>query len=333
MQELRIIITSICVFFLFLVCFIMYLINSKAKKYDKKFSSFALSTKDESQSILDGVNSILWNLIHFISRFFEKSKLLRFCSAPFDKYISYSDGKKIKAIDIVTIKLCCFLLSFLTFLLLSLTKVIEINYSLILFFSLLFYFIPNLVLRIKYISKRKAINQDIVSAIIIINSALKNGASIRNAIELVSVELDGSIGDEFKKMAMDIRYGLSVLDAFKRFDERVGIESTYLITHILSMVDEVGNSIIPVFSYIEEVLLKRQSLENELESTTAGARFLYKLCFIFPFFFTIGLLLWHKDKIAILFPSVLGVILFIVLLFFYILYITLMKLITKVDET
>ena len=333
MQELRIIVTSVCVFILFVLCFVLYFVNRKTKKYDKKFSRFALSTRDESNSILDGINSFLWGIVHFISRFFEKSKLLHFHSKSFDKYISYSDSTKVKAIDILTIKLCCFFLSFFVFLLLSLTKVIEIHYSLIVFFAFVFYFLPNFILRIKYTSKRKAINQDIVSDVIIINSALKNGTSIVNAIELVSVELDGSIGDEFKKMAMDIRYGISVVDAFKRFDERVGIESTYLITHVLSMVDEVGSNAIAVFGYIEEVLLERQSLENELESVTAGARFFYKFSCILPFAFTIGLLLWNKDKIAALFPSAIGFALIIVLLFSYILYITLMKLIAKVDES
>lgn len=58
--------------------------------------------------------------------------------------------------------------------------------------------------------KKKQIEQDLLNAIIIMNNAFRSGRSTMQAIEIVSKELKGPIAQEFKKMHLEISYGLSL---------------------------------------------------------------------------------------------------------------------------
>ena len=82
--------------------------------------------------------------------------------------------------------------------------------------------------------RKKKIQDDLLKAVVIMNNSFKSGRNIMQAINTVEEELDGPIADEFKKISLDISYGLSIDTVFNRFYNRVGLEDAkYIFKHKL----------------------------------------------------------------------------------------------------
>ena len=96
---------------------------------------------------------------------------------------------------------------------------------------------------------RNRLENDLLQAIIIMNNAFKSGRSISQAIELVTKELKGPIAEEFKKMSLELSFGLSIDVVFKRFGERVKIDEINYLTSSLSILNKTGGNIIKVFRF------------------------------------------------------------------------------------
>ena len=78
------------------------------------------------------------------------------------------------------------------------------------------------------------------------------------AIEIVAKELKGPISQEFKKMHLEISYGLSLDVVFERFSKRIESEEVSYITSSLSILNKTGGNIIKVFSSIEKMLFNKR---------------------------------------------------------------------------
>ena len=115
------------------------------------------------------------------------------------------------------------------------------------------------------------------------NNSFKSGMSIMQAIEIVKNELDGAIGDEFKKIHLDLSYGLSVEIVFNRFYERVKLDDVKFITTSLTLLNKTGGNIVKVFKSIEREFFDKKKLNDELKTVTASSIFVYRFLLITPF--------------------------------------------------
>ncbi len=147
------------------------------------------------------------------------------------------------------------------------------------FFSLDIYF------KIKDYRKKKQVEQDLLNAIIIMNNAFRSGRSTMQAIEIVSQELKGPIQQEFKKMHLEISYGLSLDVVFDRFSKRVDSEEVNYITSSLSILNKTGGNIINVFSSIEKMLFDKRKLKEEMNSLTSSSNMISKVLLLLPLIF------------------------------------------------
>lgn len=331
MQNLKAIVIGALLLIFILIFSFLYFVAFRKRSLENKFAQFALNTKTDSLSILDYINEIFWKFIKIFSNLFSKSKLLNIHSKNFDKFISYSDSSKIKAIDILTIKILLFFFSFVTIFLFSIFDLVILDYYYIVIIALLFYFLPNLILSTKYTSLKRCIENDILSAVIIINGALKNGATISQAIDLVSVELDGAISDEFKKISVDLKYGLSISNAFMRFHNRVDLDITYFISDTLINFDDIGSEIVHIFNYIEEELLSESNLRNEIRSATSGSKLIYYICVLMPLLLLVFVWIFDISIISELLINKIGLLIFIGIIILYILYLVIVNKVMRYD--
>ena len=92
----------------------------------------------------------------------------------------------------------------------------------------------------KYKIHRSRVENDLLQAIIIMNNAFKSGRSITQAIELVTKELEGPIAEEFKKMHLEISFGLEIDVVFKRLSERIELEEVSYLTASLAILNKTG---------------------------------------------------------------------------------------------
>ena len=309
-----------------------YLIRlSKTLRLEKRLSVFAItSNKDHEVSFFDELGFYVWMIIHFISKVLKKSVVLRKYALKYEKFIPFEQRNRKDGIDYVTIKFGC---TFIVFILGIITLIMhyhDFDAMILLLVLIVTFFFPDLLLNVKFNQKRKKIEEDLLKAIIIMNNAFASGKSIIQAIEMVKIELQGPIQDEFEKIYLDISYGLSLDVVFKRFYERVKLEDAKYITTCLTLLNKTGGDIVSVFSRLEKSILDKKNLQNELKSLTSSSRFVFKFLAFLPFIFVFIIFILNPTYFNPLFASFLGIVVLVVILFLYILYIILIKKILEV---
>ena len=298
---------------------IFYLIiYNKSLRLEKRISKYSIdSIKDDSISLFDLLSNEYSKLVMKLSRVLKKSVFLNKYSLRYNKYITYENEKNTVAMDFVSNKVfICLLFVFIIFF----ARIIEgvfPSYIDILVSALLGFFSIDIYFKIYDYVKKKQIEQDLLNAIIIMNNAFRSGRSTMQAIEIVAHELKGPIKQEFKKMHLEISYGLSLDVVFERFSKRVDSEEVNYITSSLSILNKTGGNIIKVFSSIEKMLFNKQKLKQEMKSLTSSANMISKILLIMPFVFVAIITLLNPSYFMSLINTSLGNVLLFVIVLIY----------------
>lgn len=300
-------------------------------KLERRFVPFTMKSNTERPiSFFDLLAIQLKKSLKKFSNVLKKSHVAMDYAKHYEKYITYEEKEEKESIDFITIKLFMglgfVLLHFITIVLKLSPK--NIMTSLIAFF--IGFFLLDIALAIQFKKKRKEIESDLLQAIIIMNNSFKSGKNIMQAISTVKNELDGPIADEFKKIYMDITYGLSLEVVFERFYERVKLEDAKSIASSLTLLNKTGGNIVKVFSTIEKSFFSKKRMQDELSSLTAASVFVFRVLVALPLVFSLIIFVLNPTYFHPLFESILGFILFFFILFLYVLYIVIIKKVLKV---
>ena len=321
--------TMVMVILAFVIFYLI--IYNKSLRLEKRISKYSIdSIKDDSISLFDLLSNEYSKLVMKLSRILKKSVFLNKYSLRYNKYITYENEKNTVAMDFVSNKVfICLLFVFIIFF----ARIIEgvfPSYIDILVSALLGFFSIDIYFKIYDYVKKKQIEQDLLNAIIIMNNAFRSGRSTMQAIEIVAHELKGPIKQEFKKMHLEISYGLSLDVVFERFSKRVDSEEVNYITSSLSILNKTGGNIIKVFSSIEKMLFNKQKLKQEMKSLTSSANMISKILLIMPFVFVAIITLLNPSYFMSLINTSLGNVLLFVIVLIYGLYAFIVNKIMKV---
>ena len=272
-------------------------------KLEKRFSKFSLNSyKNTSHSLFDNLYNKYAFFLDKFSKILNKSTYITNRAIKYDKYV--------EALQLLQSKIIA-------------------PYEIILYFLIGFYSLDFFYLY-KYILYKKKIENDLLDAITVMNNAFKSGRSIIQAIDLVALELDGPISKEFKKISMELSFGLDIEVAFKRFSERIKSKDAVYLTSSLAVLNKTGGNIIKVFDSIEKTLFSRRKLQVELKSLTSSSRFIMYILIFMPIVFAIFISMVNKNYFQPLFSNALGLILIAIMFIIYISYIIVVKKVMKV---
>ena len=300
--------------------------------FDKRFGPYSVELlEDDSDSLFDNISYFYKGIRNRLSNVLIKSKLLLDYSKKYEKYSTKSRVSSIDLMHYISTKifiglLCIFLLIFS-----CLFKYVKLDLYLLLLVFLLGFFGLDIYLMIMDKVKMNRIEKDMGKAIVVMNNAFKSGYSIMQAIYLVYTELDGPISVEFKKMYMDITFGLNMEVVFKRFSERVNcVEASYMSTS-LAVLNKTGGNIVQVFNSVERSLMTRKKLKDELDSVSASARAVFKILVCIPLVLILMLLVLNPAYFVPLFTTPIGILCLLLSILIYILYIFIIKKIVYVE--
>ena len=269
-------------------------------------------------------------LIKKISSLCLKSEILKGYSLRYEKYISGSDSNRTDAMDFVSIK---FIISFtLGFLYIISTFIrIKFDFYILLVILIVGFFVFDLYLNLLYKKRRKSIEDDLLNAVIIMNNAFKSGMNIMQAVDIVKMELTGPIQEEFKKISIDISYGLSLETVFDRFYKRVNIEDANYITSSISLINKTGGNIVRVFNAIEKNFYDKKKVKDEMSSLTSSSIFMFRLLVVMPILLVVVIFVLNPTYFNPLFVTHFGRIILFMILILYIIYIFVVKKVLKVE--
>lgn len=304
----------------------------KTVSLDKRFGPYSVELLDDTnESLFDTLSDTYKSIKCNLSKVLLKSKLFRDYSNKYEKYSNKSRVTSIDKMNYISDKifiglLCVFLLLFS-----CIFKSQKIDFIFVLLVFLLGFFTLDVFLIINDKLRKNRIEKDMSKAIIIMNNAFKSGYSIMQAIYLVYTELDGPISTEFKKMYMDITFGLNMEVVFKRFADRVDcMEARYMSTS-LSVLNKTGGNIIQVFNSVERNSFTRKKLKDELEGVSASSRAVFKILVCIPIFLVGMLLILNPSYFNPLFNSVLGILCLLLSIIIYVVYIIIIRKIVYVE--
>lgn len=298
---------------------------------EKRFVRYTVNPlRDRSKSIFDKIGTKLQSIAYRISDSLDRFESARKGSKRYQKYVDAFSNNKYNAIDFISMKIIT------AFIFLFATIIIQtLRFRILNIFELVIpmvigYFILDIIYAYKYHKYRKKIEKDLLQAIIIMNNCFKSGRSITQAISIVAEQLDGAISDEFKKMSLELSFGLEIEVVFDRFAKRIKLEEAAYLTSSLSVLNKTGGNIIKVFTSIEKTLFNRQKLNLELKSLTGSSRIIMYALTIMPVLFVLVISFINKDYYAPLFTSPLGFIIIGIILVLYVTYIIVVRKIMKV---
>lgn len=310
---------------------IFYIIKVQfAYKAENRLKDYSISLKDKYDTpFFEKQKNKIIKFIKRFSKILSYSAFLKRYSTHYNKYIGFDEKARIKPMDYISVK---FIIGFITSLIYLISSLIQTkpDFMLCLFMFILGFFITDIYLVFNNKQKNKELENNLLEAVIIMNNAFKSGKNILEAIEIVKNELNGPLKDEFKKIYLDLNYGLDVDVVFNRFYERVKLDDIKYISSSLTLLNQTGGNIVKVFNSIENNFYDKKVLNEELEALTSSSKLMYKMLMFIPVIIVIVLFSLNPLYFLPLFQSAVGIMIIILALMLYISYAIIINRITKV---
>ena len=317
----------VLLYLLALLVYYLMLLERKIK-IDKRLKKYAVYKNNKGTTFFDDFFNLYDNFISNFSKFLYKIKIFNNYSLKYQKYIKKED--KVDKMDFISKKVLLGIAFILILIIVYGNRHQEVSFIQAMFTGLVGFFALDLFLIfVNKILEREKEN-DLLKAITIMNNSFKSGHSIMQAIKLVSEELESPLGYEFKKMYIDLTYGLSLEVVFKRFESRVKLPEVKYITASLTILNETGGDIVKVFESVEKTFFNNKKLSDELKNLTASSKFLYYILLFIPVVFIIAIYLLDNTYFTPLFSSSIGYIIMLLCIIIYLSYILIIKRIMNV---
>ena len=313
---------------------IVYVIRiSSAQKKAKRISNYAIDpVKSDYYSYSDRILNSYYKFVKRMRPLINKSFYLKKSAKKYEKYISYDKHGIIEGYDFIITKfiIAIIFVVFTAFSQVFSSRVLGIFDFVINYF--IGYFILDVYLHFIYKRKQKQMATDLLRAVIVMNNAFKSGKSTLQAIKIASDELDGPLKDEFRKMYLDMKYGLSVDTVFERFARRVKLQEAVYVSSSLTVLNKTGGNIVEVFSSIERTLFDKKKLKEEMKNISSAPKIVVIILSIVPVLFIGVVYLLNPTYFNPLFSSTLGYIIIAIIVIMFIIYLITLLRTLKVDE-
>lgn len=121
-------------------------------------------------------------------------------------------------------------------------------------------------------SRRRAIEEELPTALSLLASSLEAGHTLARAIDLMSQETNGPLAEEFAVVLAETRLGAPLTDAMDRMADRIQIEDLEWVVQAIRIQQEVGGRLSALLHTLAEYLLAREEIRREVGVLTAEGR-------------------------------------------------------------
>lgn len=286
--------------------------------------------KQTSEGVMDYFINIYMNILRFVVKILNNSGIAKKQGQKYNKYVSLSTLKVKNGITLVAHKI---VFGFLFVIICAFSKailgdVITVEEGLLLY--LIGYFLPDIKYLILYRKYHDKLEEDLLESVVIMNNAFKVGASPEQAIKIVGEEMNGTMQKEYKQIYAEIKFGLSINDAFARFSERLNLKEAEYVAASLEILNETGGDVVKIFDSIEKNLFNTRKIKNEYKALTGSPKLISNFLFVLPIIFVIIILMINNEYFNPLFKSSVGILLIVVAIALYIMYILIIRKILKI---
>ena len=178
------------------------------------------------------------------------------------------------------------------------------------------FFVPTFLYR-RYRRRRlERLESQLPDALNIMVSSARSGRSLPQALASVGEKMSGPVGEEFNLMAREYREGgMNLEGVLERAKNRVNVESFRMICSALIINSHRGGDVLHILERMADSIRELQKLKKKLKTETAEVRMQEKIILVITPAFGLLICAFDADIPRLLFGTVPGnVLLMIVLL-------------------
>ncbi len=165
---------------------------------------------------------------------------------------------------------------------------------------------PRYLLQALIAKRRAALRDQMVRCAIALSNTTRAGLSLAEGMAVVAAESPDPLGRELRRIAADYKAGRPLAQALREVQVRLNLESFTLFASAVIICMERGGRVTYALERLGEGLQELQRLERKLEVDTASGRRLALVLGAFPFFFMAGFWVLDAESIGVLFGTVAG---------------------------
>jgi tight adherence protein B len=190
---------------------------------------------------------------------------------------------------------------------------------------------PLRLIRSQYQKRCSKFTEQMVDGLTIMANGIKAGLTVPQAMERVVENLSNPISQEFNLVLSQIRLGRSVEESLLELSGRIPKSDVQMFVTAINILKETGGNLAETFQTIVLVIRERQKVERKIEAMTAQAMTQGMIISAVPLVLIGIFFVIDPGFIMPMFTTVLGLVLFMIIVGLVIIGGTMMRKIAKID--
>lgn len=174
-----------------------------------------------------------------------------------------------------------------------------------LLFAMLGAFVPEIIIRVSVKKNKAKFDEKYASALKAMASSLRSGLSIEQTISDLGSNpfIDAKIQAGFRQVDADLKIGVSLKEAFKKFADNSGSKDAADVAATIAMQSEIGGKQDIAVSTIAQTINNRIMLRKEIKTLFAETSVMVYAMDIIPWFLMFFMLVFMPEYMAPYFES------------------------------
>ncbi|SDD69356.1 type II secretion system F family protein [Aquimonas voraii] len=156
-------------------------------------------------------------------------------------------------------------------------------------------FVPGIAFKVLKARRLQTFIQQLPEALLSVAGAMKAGASVVQAIEILVAESKGPISQEWGLFLRELRVGVSYEDALNNLVERVPSEELRLVVAGMKISREIGGNLAETLERLADTLRRKIEMEGKIKALTAQGRMQGIVMTLLPIF--LGVVLYYMEPV------------------------------------
>lgn len=154
--------------------------------------------------------------------------------------------------------------------------------------------------------QQEEFNKQLGESLVIMGNCVKAGFSFQQALESIATEMQPPISTEFRKVLLEIRYGVSMEDALRHMVDRVKNKDLDLLVSAVLTSMQVGGNLSDILEVISQTIKDRIKIKAEVRVLTSSGRTSGTIIGLLPVFIIVVLMLLNPQYFESFFQDIIG---------------------------
>ncbi|WP_336985850.1 type II secretion system F family protein [Altererythrobacter aquiaggeris] len=155
--------------------------------------------------------------------------------------------------------------------------------------------IPHFVVNMAMNRRTNKFNAKFPDAIELLVRGLRSGLPVTETLGIVSTEIDGPVGEEFKGIVQRIKIGRTMDESLQETADRLGIPEFNFFVITLAIQRETGGNLAETLSNLADVLRKRSQMKLKIRAMSSESKASAYIVGSLPFI-VFGMIWWINPE-------------------------------------